>query len=142
MASRSSGFSRSGLMIRDRNLSGTLPAAIRFAAWLLPRHRESWAEAMLNEAAYITSRRAALRWAFGCTCAAFRERVTHELEKTLMRRRMLRILVGLTASLALVTVGIYVTAKPYQRERIWITVRQALQSDQAPRADQGRPSPD
>jgi hypothetical protein len=90
---------------------------------------------MLNERAYITSRRVALQWALGCALTAVRERVTYELERTLMSRRI-KVLFGLGAALVMGAIGIYIDAKPYQRERIWMALRQATHSEQ--RQDLGR----
>ena len=51
----------------NRNVADTLPTAlIQFAIRMLPEHRREWAEAALNEVAYIGARRAALSWALGC----------------------------------------------------------------------------
>ena len=109
--------------------------AFRFAAWLLPPHRKEWAEAMLNESCHIDSRRVALRWVLGCTLAALRERLGYELRRTLMSRRIFRVALGLGAVLALAAAGIYVSSKPYQRERIWITVRHSFSPDHPQRTE-------
>jgi hypothetical protein len=85
---------------------------------------------MLNESAHLPSRRAAMRWNLGCAYAAARERVIYELEITVMKRRILKGLVGLGVVLIVGAVGIYVTAKPYQRDRIWITLQQGMHSQQ------------
>jgi hypothetical protein len=47
-----------------------------------------------------------------------------------MKRRILKGLVGLGVVLIVGAVGIYVTAKPYQRDRIWITLQQGMHSQQ------------
>ena len=106
------------------------PAVYRLATWLLPPHRKQWAEAMLNEAAYLRSRRAALQWVLGCTLTVIRERVAYELESTFMIRTSLKVLLGLVAVFVIGAVGIYIDAKPYQRARIWIAVREATHSGQ------------
>ena len=95
----------------------------RLATRMLPPHRKEWAEAMLNESAYIRSRGAALQWALGCTLAAFRERLVYEFGRAFMARKIVRALLGGAAVLLIAGAGIYITAKPYQRERIWITVQ-------------------
>jgi hypothetical protein len=112
--------------------------AYRLVALVLPPHRKDWADAMLNESNYIKSRRAALQWVLGCTCAALRVRVTYELERTFMTRRILKVPLYLAAVLAIGAIGIYIDAKPYQRERMWRTVHQVVNSDNAPRIDRGK----
>jgi hypothetical protein len=94
--------------------------------WVLPPHRKEWGEAMLNETMYIKQREAASRWALGCVAAAFRERIAFELGRTFMTRRIFKVLLGFGAVLVVGAVGTYVDLKPYQRERIWITVRDAI----------------
>ena len=111
--------------------------AYRLVARVLPPHRKDWADAMLNESDYIKSRRAALKWAVGCTCAAFRVRVTYELERTFMTRRILKVPIYLAAIMAVGAIGIYIDAKPYQRDRMWRTVHQVVYSGNEPRIDRG-----
>ena len=101
-------------------------AAHRLAVWLLPPHRKEWGEAMLNEVAYIRSRSAASRWVLGCVLTAVGERVAFELGRTFMTRRIFNVMLGLFAVLVIGAVGTYIDAKPYQRERIWITVHDAM----------------
>jgi hypothetical protein len=101
-------------------------AAHRLAVWLLPPHRKEWGEAMLNEAAYIKSRPAASRWVMGCMLTAFGERISFELGRTFMTRRIFKVMLGLGAVLVIGAVGTYIDARPYQRERIWITVHEAM----------------
>jgi hypothetical protein len=96
---------------------------------MLPPHRKHWAEAMLNETDYLETRRGALSWIIGCVFAAIEVRVTFELERTLMPHKVLKVIGVLGAAIAIGAIGIYVTAKPYQRERIWITLRQAVSSN-------------
>jgi hypothetical protein len=114
-----------------RRSSEHLPAAYRLASWLLPPHRKEWAEAMLNEGAYIKSPRLAWQWAMGCALSAVKERVFYELGRTSMSRRLLRTLLTCGAVLVLGAVGIYVDSKPYQRERMWITLQHATHSTKA-----------
>ncbi len=54
-------------MVRGANPPKRQPAAYRLAVWMLPPHRKEWGEAMLNETAWIESRRAALQGVLGCT---------------------------------------------------------------------------
>jgi hypothetical protein len=109
-------------MSSERGVAKYSSAAFRFASRLLPPHRKEWGEAMLNEIPYITSRKAASRWLFGCLMAALRERVIFELGRTFMTRRLVKVMMGLVAILVIGAIGTYIDAKPYQRERIWITV--------------------
>lgn len=90
---------------------------------------------MLNESGYTTSRTAALKWAFGCVLAAVTVRITFELERTFMPRKMLKAIAWIGAAAAIGAIGIYATAKPYQRERIWITLRQVVHSNDAQRTE-------
>jgi hypothetical protein len=117
------------------------PAAYRLATWLLPPHRKQWAEAMLNETAYIKSRGAALQWFLGCSLTALRERVAYELERSMVRT-LLKLSLGLIAVLVVGAVGIYIDAKPYQRDRIWIAMRGTAHSGQRkePRNGNGAPA--
>jgi hypothetical protein len=112
--------------------------AYRLVALVLPPHRKDWADAMLNESDYIKSRWAALQWALGCTCAALRVRVTYELERTFMTRRILKVPFYLAAVFAIGAIGIYIDAKPYQRDRMWETLHQVVYSDNTPRVDRGK----
>jgi hypothetical protein len=75
---------------------------------------------MLNERAYIKPHRLALQWALGCALTAVKERVSYELEKTSMSRKLLKTLLGLGGAFAVGALGIYIDTKPYQRDRIWI----------------------
>lgn len=103
--------------------------AYRVISWMLPPHRKHWAEVMLNESDYFESRRAAHRWILGCVLAAAKARVTFELERTLMPRKLLKVMGWACAAMAIGAMGVYISAKPYQRERIWITLRHAVSSD-------------
>jgi hypothetical protein len=98
---------------------------------MLPAHKKEWAEAMLNEAEYSKSHREALQWVLGCVFAALQERVAYELGRTLMNRKARNFLLGLGAMLVATVIGIYITAKPYQRERIWIALGQTPHSEQS-----------
>ena len=102
----------------------------RLAVWLLPPHRKDWAQAMLNESAYLRSRGAALKWTLGCAYAAVRERVTYQMEITFMRQRISKGFLGLGVVLIVGAIGVYIAAKPYQRDRIGITLQQSLHSNQ------------
>lgn len=97
-------------------------AAIRLATWILPPHRKDWAEAMLNEIAYVRSRRATWHWLLGCMLFAIRERASCEIVGALTKRSIPRTLLGLGAALAFTVVGVYMVQKPYQRERILTAV--------------------
>lgn len=96
--------------------------AIRFATWIMPAHRKDWADAMLNEMAYVPSRRAAWHWLLGCTLFAIRERVTYELVRVFMPNGILKTFFTLSAVATIAVIGIYAMQKPYQRERILITL--------------------
>ncbi|QRN54295.1 hypothetical protein [Dyella caseinilytica] len=110
------------LMANGDVKSAILTAAVRFATWILPPHRKDWARAMLNEMAYVGSRRAAWCWMLGCTLFAIRERASFELMRPFTARRMLKVFIGLSAASVIGMVGVYTIQKPYQRERILITV--------------------
>jgi hypothetical protein len=112
--------------------------AYRLLALVLPPHRKDWADAMLNESDYIKSRRAALQWTLGCTYAALRVRVTYELERTFMTRRILKVPLYFAAVLAIGAIGIYIDAKPYQRDRMWKALHQVVYSDNAPQTVRGK----
>lgn len=108
-----------------------IAAAMRFATWVLPSHRRPWAQAMFNEIAYIPSRRIALRWVLGCTLLAVKERTSHELEGIFMQHRTLKTLLGLGAASVIIVAGLYAVQKPYQRERISITLHRILEAKPA-----------
>jgi hypothetical protein len=99
-----------------------LTTAIRFATWLMPPHRKEWAEAMLNEMAYIESRRAASRWLLGCMLFAAKQRASHELRKVFMPHGIVKTCLSLSAVAVMAVIGIYAMQKPYQRERIRIAL--------------------
>lgn len=94
---------------------------MRLSAWLLPPHRQDWAEAMINELDAIGSRRAAIGWILGCVCTALRERVIFEITGSYpMRRKIFRLSIALAAMLILGIAGVIIGSKPYQRERLRI----------------------
>lgn len=111
-----------GLMGNGNKSFTDLATAIRLAAWIMPPHRKDWAAAMLNEIAYVRSRRAAWHWVLGCALFAVRERTIYALANTWMSRRMLRSLFRLGAASFIAVIGLYMIQKPYQRERILITL--------------------
>lgn len=110
------------LMAKDNVRSTILTAAVRLATWILPPHRKDWAEAMLNEIAYVRSRRAALSWVLGSTLFAIRERASYELLSAPTLRGTLKTLLGLSAAAVITVIGVYAIQKPYQRERILLVV--------------------
>lgn len=107
------------------------PAAIvRWAILILPPHRKDWAEAMLNEVAYIESRRAAIRWAVECTFFVISERISYELRRKLMNQKVFKFMLGLGAAAAILVVGIYAALEPYQKERINMGLHRAFAANQ------------
>lgn len=88
----------------------------------MPPQRQDWAQAMLNECAYIESRREAVRWAVESLLFAIAERSTHELERALMNIKALKtaLVIALVLNMTAVSAvaGIYSIQKPYQQERI------------------------
>lgn len=107
----------------SHSTGSTVPVGvIRFAARILPHHRREWAEAALNEVAYIGSRRAALSWALGCMLFALKERSSYESARALSPRLILKALLGVSAALLIAVTGVYAIQKPYQRERILLLV--------------------
>lgn len=111
-----------GLMTNGNMRSTGPTVAVRLATWILPPHRKDWAEAMLNEIAYVRSHRVAWYWVFGCTLFAIRARASYELQRAFMTHRVLKTLLGLSAALVIAVIGVYTIQKPYQRERILKTV--------------------
>jgi hypothetical protein len=116
------------LMGNGNATSRVLSAATRFAGWIMPPHRRDWAEAMLNEVAYVETRRAAWFWILGCVLSAMRERAAYELTAPVNSRGTLKLLLRLGAAAFVALVGVYAVQKPYQRERIFMAV---FHSDQA-----------
>jgi len=92
-------------------------AVVRLVVWITPAHRKDWAQAMLNELAYIESRRAAVRWITGSMLFAIRARVVHELEKASVNRLSQKVSVLIVVAICVVA-GIYAVQKPYKQERI------------------------
>lgn len=115
------------------DIGATLPVAlIRFAGRMLPEHRREWAEAALNEVAYIGSRRAALSWALGCMLFALKERSSYDFGRAIPTHLTLKTLVRVSAMLAIAVVGVYAIQKPYQRERISLTMFHGCQKSGCP----------
>lgn len=117
----------------SHSTGSTVPmAVIRFAARILPHHRREWAEAALNEVAYIESRRAALSWALGCMLFVLKERSSHEFARALPSHTILKALLGVSAALAITATGVYAIQKPYQRERILLLVFHGCRKSSCP----------
>ena len=92
-------------------------AIVRLVVWIMPSHRKDWAMAMLNELAYIESRRAAVRWIIGGMLFAIRARIVHEVEKAFLDRASQKMFVLIVLAICAVA-GIYAVQKPYKQERI------------------------
>lgn len=105
-------------------------AVLRLAIWIVPEHRKDWAQAMLNECAYIESRRQAFRWIVESTLFAIKERTTYELEQASMNIRTLNAALILIAAAVSVVAGTYAVQKPYQQERIKFTLCKWLDTKQ------------
>lgn len=108
----------------------------RLARHLLPPHRKDWADAMFNEAGYLSPGEVR-SWTVQCTLVALRERIIHELEINRMHRTVLKVTASGAAMLLIGAVGVYLIAKPYQRERIRIELRQALDLESTSRSARG-----
>lgn len=93
-------------------------AVVRLAMRIMPPHRKDWAEAMLNELAYIETRQAAVRWMIESMLFAFRERSTYELGKVSLNIGPFKMALTVIAVAACALAGIYAVQKPYQQERI------------------------
>ena len=96
----------------------------------MPPHRKEWAGAILNELAYIASRRARVHWIIGAMLSAIGARISYQLEQTFMNLRILKaalILVTMAVGLAAAT---YAIQKPYQQERIKIAVQRLWNAQQ------------
>ncbi|MCS0608887.1 hypothetical protein NX773_12000 [Massilia solisilvae] len=104
---------------------------VRLVIWIMPPHRTGWAHEILNELAYIETRRAAARWIIGSTLLAIRERVTYQLEHAFMNIRIIRTSLILVAIAVSVVAGTYAIQKPYQQERIKFTLHRLLDAKQA-----------
>lgn len=107
-----------------------ISAVGRLATWIMPSHRKEWAQAMLNELAYIESRPAAVRWILECTLFAIRERTTYQLKEASMNIRTLKTALVLVAVAVSVVAGGYAVQKPYQQDRIKFTLHRWLDSRQ------------
>lgn len=101
-----------------------ISAVARLATWIMPSHRKDWVQAILNECAYIESRREAFRWIVESTLFAIKERTTHELEKAFMNIRAFKAAVVVIAAAGSMIAGIYAIQKPFQQERIKFSVCQ------------------
>jgi hypothetical protein len=97
----------------------------------MPRHRQDWARAVLNELAYIESRRAIVRWIIESTMFAVRVRITYELENTSMNLRSFKTTIILFVIAVSAVGGTYAIQKPYQQERIKFTLHRLLDTKQA-----------
>ena len=116
-------------MMSGRRTCGGTAALMRLALWLLPPHRKEWGAAMINELEFLASRAAAARWAVGCALTCVRERIVFELGWTNMTRRILKFTMAAGIVVVAFLAGVYIIAKPYQRERIQIMVRHALTAE-------------
>jgi hypothetical protein len=110
-----------------------LKVAVRLATWILPPHRKDWAEAMLNEIAFIPSHGSALRWVLGCVLFTAKERASYELTAPVTTRRTVKLLFGLTGAFVIAVTGIYAMQKPYQRDRIALFVLYGCNKHGCPR---------
>lgn len=99
---------------------------VRIVIWITPQHRKEWVRAMLNELAYIESPREAGRWMIGSLLFAIRERAIHELEEGLMNNKALKTALVLMVVAVGAVAGTYAIQKPYQQERIRITLHRWL----------------
>ncbi len=77
---------------------------------------------MLNEVEHIESGKNAAAWVAGCAAAALRERLTYEVGRALMSRKAMKLSLGIAAALAIVAIAMFMQLKPYQRDRIWISL--------------------
>lgn len=112
----------------NRLLNST--AVIRLVTWIVPPHRKAWAHAILNELAYIETRRAAVRWIIGSTLFAIKERTIYELENASMNIRVIKTPLILIAMAVSVVAGTYAIQKPYQQERIKFALHRLLNAKQ------------
>lgn len=117
-------------MSTDANRFIGLIAVVRLVIRIMPAHRKEWAQAMLNELAYIESSRAAMRWVIGSMLFAIKERTTYELEKTFMNNKTFKTALVLIAVSVSAVVGTYAIQKPYQRERIKVELHRMLAAKQ------------
>lgn len=94
----------------------------RLMIWIMPAHRKDWGAAMLNECAYIKSRRKTFRWIVGIMLFTLKERTIYELEKTFMNMKTFTSALAFIALAVGFIAGIYAIQKPYQQERIKIAL--------------------
>lgn len=107
-----------------------ISAVVRLTIWIMPPHREDWARAMLNECAYIESRREVARWIVESALFAIKERTICELERAFMNIRTFKAALVLIAVAVSFTAGIYAIQKPYQQERIKFALCRLLDAKQ------------
>lgn len=111
--------------VRKRAGSITL---VRLVTWIMPPHRKDWTDAILNELAYIRTRRATVCWMIGSMLFAIKERTNYELDNAAMNiSRTALILVVMAVS---AVAGTYAIQKPYQQERIKFTLHRLLDGKQ------------
>ena len=103
----------------------------RLVLWIVPSHRKDWAQAMLNECAYIESRRKAARWIAESTLFAIKERSIYQLRKASMNIGAFKAALVLIALAVSFVAGVYAIQKPYQQERIKIALCRMLDAKQA-----------
>lgn len=115
-----------------------LPMATRFSAWVLPSPRKEWADAMLNEVAYLESKRQVLRWVAGSVLSAVKIRTSYEMERTFMNRGLFKNLVVLGMVMILAMTGLYAIQKPYQRERIRLVILEHVEGSSTQPTQSGR----
>lgn len=108
-------------------LTGTV-AIVRLVTWIMPPHRKGWAHAILNELAYVDTRRAAARWVIGTILFAIGERIHYGLENASMN--IIRTSLILIAMAVGVVAGTYAIQKPYQQERIKFALHRLLDATQ------------
>lgn len=101
---------------------------VRLVTWIMPPHRKDWTHAILNELAYMGTRRAAVRWMIGSTLFAIRERTNYELENASMN--IIRTTLILAAVAISLVAGTYAIQKPYQQERIKFALHRLLDGNQ------------
>jgi len=101
-------------------------AIIKLVSRLMPLHRKEWTDSVLNELAYIESRRARVRWLIGSLLFAIRERSIYELENASMNIRPIKTILVLVAVAVGTVAGTYAIQKPYQQDRIKFAVHRLL----------------
>jgi hypothetical protein len=93
---------------------------------------------MLNEVAYVQSKRHMLRWIAGCVLSAVKARASYEIERTFMSRGILKKTLVFGSIMILAMVGLYAVQKPYQRERIKLVILQHVEDSSKQPAQSGR----